>query len=133
MCPFAFIHFVWHPAHLFTRIGLHSSAAFLVSYVKTYNSMCRIPCSAKFSVFYAFAALLFTLVNIHEHICVCPELRKLQPCVSTVLSLAGLLLTGTLPSQWLDITKSLAELGEMGSPPAAASITPGTTGIKLAS
>lgn len=50
-----------------------------------------------------------------------------------VISHAGLLLTGTLPSQWLDITKNLAELGEMGSHPAAAFITLGTIGIKSAS
>lgn len=50
-----------------------------------------------------------------------------------VLSYTDLLPTGILQSQWLGITKSLAELGEMGNHPAAASITQGMTGIKSAS
>lgn len=50
-----------------------------------------------------------------------------------VLSHADLLPIGILLSQWLDITRSLAELEEMGSHPAAASITQGMTGIKSAS
>lgn len=50
-----------------------------------------------------------------------------------VLSHTDSLPTGILQSQWLGITKSLAELGEMGNHPAAASITQGTTGIKSAS
>ena len=50
-----------------------------------------------------------------------------------VLSHVDLLPIGILLSQWLDITKNLAELGEMGSHPAAASTTPGMTGIKSAS
>ena len=50
-----------------------------------------------------------------------------------VLPPADLLPIGILQSQWLDITKNLAELGEMGSRPAAASITQGMIGTKSAS
>lgn len=49
-----------------------------------------------------------------------------------VLSHADLLPIGILLSQWLDITKSLEELGEMGSHPAVGSITQGMRGIKSA-
>lgn len=80
-----------------------------------------------------FSALFFAVVDAHRHqTAVCSALGNLQPHVP-VLPLADLLPTGILPSQWLGITRSLAELGEMENHPAAASITQGMTGIKSAS
>lgn len=83
----------------------------------------------------SLALLFFAVFDAHRHHTgVCSALRNLQPHVPCfILPHTDLLPTGILPSPWLDITRSLAELGEMENHPAAASITQGMTGIKSAS
>lgn len=94
---------------------------------RTEISVCKFSCCSPSSF------MFFAVVDAHGHTLVCAVLWKTCSLTFLVLPHADLLPTGILPSQWLDITRSLAELGEMENHPAAASITQGMTGTKSAS
>lgn len=128
-CSFFSIHLEWHPAHMLPRCTCFPTALLLSMSVLT---GLKFQCANSLAVLHPLLCFLLLSMPTDTHWCVqCSE----KPAASHFLVLphADLLPTGILPSQWLDITRSLAELGEMENHPAAASITQGMTGTKSAS
>lgn len=137
MCPFSSIYLGWHAAHMFRCIcfltalllslclvlrGLKLLCAKFLALLSPLSFMLLLP--------YFFLLLMMSTNNTIMYAVIWEACSLMFP---VVLSHADLSPIGILLSQWLDITKSLAELGEMGSHPAAASITQGMTGTKSAS
>lgn len=136
MCSFLSIQLEWHPAHMLSRCICFLTVLLLsMSYVlRGLKLQCAKSLALLCSILFYVLLLCFLLLSMPaDTTLVCAVLWETCSLMFPVLPHADLLPTGILPSQWLDITRSLAELGEMENHPAAASITQGMTGIKSAS